>query len=409
MRPAYVIFLILLMGGNIFSETWGKLIQFGTGVFVHSIRRTQNGGVILGVSNRFTVKLDRSGQIEWQKAGMTQAIETLDGGFAGIGSNQGRWFLAKFNRSQTMQWQRSYNFASTGNVVFTQLRAVGGLGYVLVGIEFSRTEPRKCLLLRTDSGGNPLWLRKYPAFNLLDMEIVNNQSFILVGRPNVTILQVSINGDMFFKGRFGTGSEDAVSIQPTLDGNFIVASNRRITPLLSFLTKISTTNRRILWRQSFASQPRMLFSSVRSIQGGYLVAGIRRAPNQPNQNLFIMRFGTNGVFQWDNFFGEFASEYGYAIATLDNHFAIAGSTSTVTSGNESGFVLKFPRNVNAGSFCDFYKNYEQPFTQQRIVPPPPINLIAQAFEDADVTSENSTVEISDGNLEISDLCNSVNN
>jgi hypothetical protein len=49
-------------------------------------------------------------------------------------------------------------------------------------------------LLRTGSQGNSLWMKKYPGFNLHDMETVGNQSFILVGRANVTVLRVSASG-----------------------------------------------------------------------------------------------------------------------------------------------------------------------------------------------------------------------
>jgi hypothetical protein len=399
--------MIGIFSSDALSVTWGELIEFGTGVSVDSMRRTRNGGLILSVSQHHTVKLNRTGQIVWQKAGLDHAIETADGGFAGIGVNNDTWFLAKFNSSQRMIWQRTYNFTKTGPVVFTHLRAVAGLGYILAGSEFNRTGPRKTLLLRTDSQGNVLWMKRYPGFNLFDMEIVRNESFILVGRPNVTVLRVNASGVLLFKGMFGTGFEDPVSIQPTLDGNFVVASNRRAQPFHNFITKLTITNNtaKILWRQAFTGQPRLFFSSVRSTLQGYLVSGTRRARNEPNQDVFVMQLNNNGIFQWVNYFGGTAPEFGFAIATLDNHFAIAGSTISTRSQNQAGFVMKFPRNKNGGNSCSFFKSYELPITQFLFLPPPVIAR-SQSIEDATVAVENSSVEILDSNLQFTDLCGS---
>ena len=302
-----------------------------------------------------------------------------------------------------MVWQKTYNFETTGPVVFMRLRTVGSSGYILAGSEFSRTGPRKCLLLRTGSQGNLLWLKKYSGFNLRDMETVPNGNFILVGRPSVTVLNISSSGQLLFKGSFGSGSEEPASIQPTIDKNFVVASNRRQNPIQSFITKFSNSGK-ILWRESFSGKPRINLTSVRSFQEGYLIAGSRRAPNEPNQDMFMMRLNNNGVFQFADYFGGTASEFGFAIATLDNHFAIAGSTISSNSGNEAGFIMKFPRSENGGSFCSFFKPHEQPFIRFFVQPVPPIIPKTQTVENFQITAEDTTFAISDANLQLTELC-----
>jgi hypothetical protein len=235
------------------------------------------------------------------------------------------------------------------------------------------------------------------------METVGNQSFILVGRPNVTVLRVSVSGQLLFKGAFGFGSEEAVSIQPTLDGNFVVASNRAANPIQSFITKFSSAGK-ILWRESLRGQPRITLTSIRSTREGYLVAGIRRAPNEPNQDIFIMQLNNNGILQFADYYGGTASEFGFAIATTDNHFAIAGSTVSRDSGNEAGFVLKFPRAENGGNSCSFFKPHEQPFTSLFVQPLPPIVPKIQTIETTQITVENSMNTITDSNLQFDNLC-----
>jgi len=396
------VFLIVLLLTDASAITWGKLIEFGTGVYVHSIRRTKDGGVILGVSQSHVAKINSNGDVEWQKSGIFQAVETSDGGIAAIGANNGKWFLTKFNKQGNIVWQKTYNFETTGPVVFMRLRTVGSAGYILAGSEFNRTGPRKCVLLRTGSQGNPLWLKKYSRFNLRDMETVSNE-FILVGRPNVTVLRISASGQLLFKGAFGFGTEEPESIQPTLDGNFVVASNHRTNPIQSFITKFSS-NGKILWRESLSGQPRINLTSIRSTREGYLVGGTRRAPNEPNQDMFIMQLNKNGIFQFADYFGGTASEFGFAIATSDNHFAIAGSTISPESGDEAGFVMKFPRNENGGNSCSFFKPHEQPFISFFVQPVPSIIPKTQTVETATITSEDSSNAISDGNLQFQNLC-----
>lgn len=398
------VFLIaILVTLDASAITWGKLIEFGTGVYVHSIRRTKDGGVLLGISQSNVAKLNSNGNLVWQKSGIFQAVETPDGGTAVIGANTGKWFLAKFNKAGNVVWQKTYEFETSGPVVFMRLRTVGSAGYILAGSEFNRTGPRKCVLLRTGAEGNPLWLKKYPSFNLRDMETVGNQSFILVGRPNVTILRISASGKLLFKGAFGFGSEEPESIQPTLDGNFIVASNRRANPIQSFITKFSGSGK-ILWRESLSGQPKINLTSIRSTREGYLVAGTRRAPNEPNQDMFIVQLNKNGIFQFADYFGGTASEFGFAIATSDNHFAIAGSTISPTSGDEAGFVMKFPRNENGGSSCSFFKPHEQPFISFFVQPVPPIIPKPQTVESVQSLVEDTSIAIPDGNVQFQDLC-----
>lgn len=396
------IFFLALLLTDASAITWGKLVEFGTGVYVHSIRRTKDGGLILGISQSHVAKLNSNGALAWQKSGIFQAVETSDGGIAAIGANNGKWFLAKFNNAGNIVWQKTYDFETSGPVVFMRLRAVGS-GYIFAGSEFNRIGPRKCVLLRTDSQGNPLWLRKYSGFNLRDMETVGNQGFILVGRPNVTVLRISSSGKLLFKGAFGFGSEEPAGIQPTLDENFIVASNRRANPIQSYITKFSGSGK-ILWRESLSGQPKINLTSIRSTREGYLVAGSRRAPNEPNQDIFIMQLNKNGIFQFADYFGATPSEFGFAIATSDNHFAIAGSTISPNSGDEAGFVMKFPRNENGGSSCSFFKPHEQPFVSSFVEPVPPIIPKTQTVDSPKILVQDTTVAIPDGNLQFQDLC-----
>ena len=91
------VFLIALLVADASAITWGKLIEFGTGVYVQSMRRTKDGGVILDVSQSHVAKLNSNGDLAWQKTGIVHAVESPDGGIAAIGVNNGNWFLTKFN------------------------------------------------------------------------------------------------------------------------------------------------------------------------------------------------------------------------------------------------------------------------------------------------------------------------
>jgi hypothetical protein len=92
------VFLIALLVTDASAITWGKLIEFRTGVYVNSIRRTKDGGVILYVSQSHFAKLNAKGDLEWQKSGIVHAVETPDGAIVAIGVNNGKWFLTKFSK-----------------------------------------------------------------------------------------------------------------------------------------------------------------------------------------------------------------------------------------------------------------------------------------------------------------------
>ncbi|MCI0612187.1 hypothetical protein L0244_04285, partial [bacterium] len=87
------------------------------------MRRTSNGGAIIGVIPSKVLMMDRSGQIRWQKDGLINAIETpFDGGFAAFGIRDEKWFIAKFDSSMNILWQRTFSFTTSEKVVFNHLR-----------------------------------------------------------------------------------------------------------------------------------------------------------------------------------------------------------------------------------------------------------------------------------------------
>jgi len=387
------------------SETWGRVIDLpNSGPYIYSVRRTSNGGAIIGVIPSKVMMIDRHGLIRWQKDGLINAIETpFDGGFAAFGIRDEKWFIAKFDSSMKIVWQRTFSFTTSEKVVFNHLRLLPDSGFVLLGSQYTPTGPRKCLLLRTDSSGQVLWMKRYPSFNVKDVEIMGNQGIFLVGKPDVTLIRISFSGDTLLHARYGKGNEDPVSISLTSNQNLVVASNGGNYPTKNFVTKISITGK-ILWRQSFVGSPMPYFKSISSTHEGFLVAGTRPQPNGNSINVFVMQLDTNGIFQWNLFLGNSEFEHATAVATTDNHYLVAGGTFNVPLWKSQGFVIKFPRNKNAASTCTFRKNYEQPIHQNAIVPSRSVLFRSLQFENVQVAVDSSAFEISDSEIQTSDLC-----
>lgn len=398
-----LIFFLFVCEGS--SETWGRIIDLpNSGPYVHSVRRTSNGGAIIGVIPSKVMMIDRDGQIRWQKDGLINAIETpFDNGFAAFGTRDNKWFIAKFDSSMNVVWQKTYSFTTSERVVFNHLRFLPDLGFVLLGSQYTPTGPRKCLLLRTDSTGQVLWMKRYPSFNVKDVEIMENQGIFLVGKPDVTVIRISFSGATLLHARYGNGNEDPVSIQPTPDQSLIVASNGGNYPTKNFVTKISTGGK-ILWRQSFQGDPMPYFKSIVSTREGFLVAATRPQPNGDSINVFLMQLDQNGIFQWDLFLGNSKGEHATAVATTDNHYLVAGGTFNVPLWKSQGFVIKFPRNKSAASTCSFRKNYEQPIHQTAILNMRSVLFRSLQFNNVHVNVDNSLFEILNSEIQTSDLC-----
>jgi hypothetical protein len=202
---------------------WDKTIGEELDDRIYAVKPTKDEGFILcGQTESFTnqnedaflIKMDISGNVEWQKIYGKQGIDLakdciqmVDGGFAFIGTtinNQGSMqiFMIKTDWHGTLEWQKTYG--SKGNFVGNSIVETPDKGFVLLAETDSFSSYEGIYLLKIDSFGQVLWEKYYEGSKSTigySIEKTNSGYYMIAGATNLSIedfLDFSGNADAYF-------------------------------------------------------------------------------------------------------------------------------------------------------------------------------------------------------------------
>jgi hypothetical protein len=225
-----------------------------------SVNVTSDGGFIVfgytdffgaGLYDLWVLKLDSTGTIQWQKTYGTSideypargAQETTDGGFVIAGTTSDRAnpnpngdvVVLKLDSTGQIQWQKSYGTNAADGANSIEQTADGGY---IVGGETTTIGDRAFWLLRLDFGGKIIWQKAYRGNNSEVLQTLNQTSdggFIASGtdpkRPTskgTWIIRVADNGEIDPSCTFVTDT-------------FALAANSTLTELSTTASAVNTT------------------------------------------------------------------------------------------------------------------------------------------------------------------------
>jgi hypothetical protein len=332
------------------SLQWQKALG-GTGQDIaSSIQPTADGGCIVagqttsndgdvtanhGGTDAWVVKLSSTGSLQWQKClggtsgDFAESIQpTLDGGYimagvtysndgdvTGINGNDDAW-VVKLSATGTIVWQKT--LGGTGVDDASSIQPTPDGGYILVG--------------RTNStDGDVTW---------------NHGNF------DTWILKLSATGALVWQNALGgTGEENANIIQPTPDGGYIVgcftgSNNGDVTGnhggLDAWVVKISDMGV-IEWQKTLGgTDTEDSFSIQPTTDGNYIVAGFTYSINGDvtgNHGVYdawVVKLSSTGSLKWQKCLGGTNGDVANSIQpTPDGGFIVAGYTQS-TNGDVTG-------------------------------------------------------------------------
>jgi hypothetical protein len=207
----------------------------------YSLIQTSDGGyVVAGVSGDvphgeesyfWLVKTDEMGYTKWSKTyetviagGAQSVIQTLDGGFAMLGSNNFNpdFLLVKTDSSGELEWSKKYEKPDwdTGGCVVQNSDG----GYMLAGTLWNRSGTGDAGLIKTDSNGNMLWMKNYPNGYKLLMAATSDGGYVLCS--NLTLYKTDSKGNTLWTKDVGLPPDFsypwAFSVIQTLDGGYAI-------------------------------------------------------------------------------------------------------------------------------------------------------------------------------------------
>jgi uncharacterized delta-60 repeat protein len=292
------------------------------GDYANSIQQTSDGGyIVAGGTNSFgaggdilIIKLDSSGNIQWSRAiGGTDddyansIQQTSDGGYivAGytysFGAGSYDFLIIKLNSSGNIQWSRA--IGGTGYDEALSIQQTSDGGYIVAGYTNSFGAGRfDALIIKLNSSGNIQWSRAIGGTNgdyANSIQQTSDGGYIVAGGTNsfgtggdILIIKLNSSGNIQWSRAIGgANNDDAVSIQQTSDGGYIVAG----------------------WTNSFGA-------------GGH--------------DSLIIKLNSSGNIQWSRAIGGANNDDAVSIQqTSDGGYIVAGSTNSFGTGFDF-FIIK---------------------------------------------------------------------
>lgn len=357
--------------------------------------------------------------IQWQKSlggtiynDIAHSIQQItDGGYivAGISySNDGDvtghhgngdFWVVKLNNNGGLQWQKALG-GSGEDAAYSVRQTVDG-GYIVAGYTKSPNDGdvtgrfeadydsnhnwyRDYWIVKLDNNGNLEWQKAFGSYGnqeAFSVRQTTDGGYIVAGRDNVTygcrIYKLDNNGNLVWQKLHGNGVSNAimptpilsVSIQQTTDGGYILSDFKRTQQgdgtiqLDGWIAKLDN-NGNSVWEKTFGGSAHEYSGEIQqTTDGGYIWTGTTYSNdgdvtnNYGQEDMWIVKFDSNGNILWEKTIGTALREFGVSIRqTVDGGYIVSGLTESypvadflIVKLNSSGNLV-WQKNLGGGQY-----------------------------------------------------------
>jgi len=273
-------------------------------------------------------------------------IRTLDNGYA-IGTatwpEGRRIYNMLFTRTDSLGnilWQRFYNRSDSDNFRYETfaeaIRKMSDGGFVLAGLEEGGA-----LVVRTDSMGEPLWMKnlsrdEYGMRWAYGCEVGDDGNIVVVGEDRAIKLDDQRQGEVIWSRSYDIGGgEDILHIVKAAEGGYILIG--RTTTIGEgaadmYVVRIDETGD-ILWRESYGTQfNEVCAGGAQNDDGGWCLVGSQRYGMSDSLHAMAVRITADGEEIWRKVYNQYrrGNLLRAVVQTPDSGFALAGYDGTAS-------------------------------------------------------------------------------
>ena len=357
------------------ARTYGGPLTEYTG----SLARTSDGGYVMagmtastgaGETDCLVLKFDSDLNLEWQKTYGASGYEACwsiqqtepDRGYIALGNTrsfgsgaQAVWLL-KLDNSGNVEWQKAYGGAIGEDGVTVRQTSSG----YIVG---ARTNSfgkgnNDFWLLNLDASGNILWQNSYggPSTEFLyDLELATGGGYILVGQTmsygaggnDALVVKVEADGNIAWQKTYGGTLGDWANSVQVVDGGYVIhaetasfgAGQRDV-----WILKIDE-NGEIIWQKTYggpASDEGDGFGRIRQTSDqGYIVTAATMSFGAGDYDAWLLKLDAGGNVQWQRSYGGAGWEWAYLAEEMaDGGYIMAADTRSFGVGVSDMWLLK---------------------------------------------------------------------
>jgi hypothetical protein len=369
----FAVGLAVTLAGHASGTTFEKAIS-PVFSYTEDVEQTSDGGYVVGANFcgstcyiALVAKLDSIGNLQWQKqyqpsGGRSQVYalkQTSDGGYIWAGdlenSNCECAIVVKLDSSGNVQWQKTYGVVANA----TDIRQTVDGGYVVGGV----TPPSPsgivhAWIAKLDSSGSAQWQKVLGSSQSVTANSVIQTAgggYALAGyaNTNVVVAKLDSSGNVKWQTLYTSPSTygAANGIVQTSDGGYIVAGSSDISPQLALALKLSSGGK-VQWAKTYdVSGAASQFNSVRqTTDGGYAFSGYFYTGGY---NGWIVKTDSSGNVQWQKAYGNpnSAAIFQKIGLTGDGGLVAAGWTLEFNNQNEA-YIVKTDSGGNVNNCSD---------------------------------------------------------
>ena len=260
-------------------------------------------------------------------------------------------FCLSMTTSAQIVFQKA--FGGTNDDYGTSVQQTADRGYIFTGATRSFSKGQyNIYLLKTDSVGDTLWTSTFGDINSeygYCLQQTSDKGYIICGwydsltgwsSRNMFIMKTDSNGNsMWMKGIESGGPAEALSVQQTHDGGYIIGGHINTMPLEHFCLIKINPNGTNAWGKTYGGITNCTNYCVKQLgDGGYIMLG----DGTIFGDVSLIRVDSSGSLLWSKSYGGVANaESGYAVLQAsDGGFIISGSTRSFGSGASDVYVIK---------------------------------------------------------------------
>ena len=328
-----------------------------------------------GSFDAYIAKYNTSGAIQWQRslggAGSDYvfgiSVDNSDNIYISGGCTIGNedLLIAKYNTSGVIQWQRRLSGATNDRGYCNAIDSSGNVyvvGYSYIGSNYD------IILAKYNSSGAILWQRRLG-------DTVNNYGrgvavdgsgdVYIIGYTesflnDIIVAKYNTSGVIQWQRSLYMNTNADVGSNIVVDGSsnvYIVGyTESQGAGLSDLLIAKYNTSGTIQWQRSLGGTNYEYGNDICvDSSGNIYVAGYTRSQGAGNDDVLIAKYNSSGTIQWQRSLGGAGSDYGIGIsADNSNNIYVVGYTTSQGAGNNDMLIAKLPGD---GSKTGTYGNF----------------------------------------------------
>ncbi|MHC4686814.1 MAG: outer membrane protein assembly factor BamB family protein [Planctomycetota bacterium] len=360
-------------------DVWERTFGGSSDDKAKSVQQTFDGGYIIagytksfgaGEEDVYLVKTDSDGNEVWSKTiggperDIAEALQlTSDGGYivAGntksFGEGDSDAYLIKTDSNGNVEWTQT--FGGSSNEAANSVEPIHDGGYIVAGFTYSFSSSDSdpdIYLIKTDSNGNVEWNRSFGGpftENALSVQQTFDGGYIIAGitaslgsgSNDFYLVKTDSNGDALWTRTFGgEGFDTAWSVQQTNDEGYIIigeTSSFGEMGVDAYLVKTDSSGI-VVWTKNLGGSSKDVATSGKQTgDNGYVIAGYTHSFGEGKEDVYLVKIDSNGNEVWSKTIGGPDNERANSIQPIsEDEFIIAGYTNSFGSGSFDMYLIK---------------------------------------------------------------------